>query len=188
VEKDGGKTTSSYDRNTNEFRILNQQRWAYPSGRIGSGLADAFGARELLETVMYPLHIHPLCNVIKFGIASEQTEKVDGFECVRIEIPSTVSTTEKYLVWLDPTIGYNPRKIEFLQKGIQPDVILFKDYKQVSDGVWFPRTQCIQYGSAQHSTAETITVENRVTSITVGRVIPKNEVLVEFPPDACVVR
>jgi hypothetical protein len=179
IQQGESTVTTSYDKGLNEYRILSKQP-GETSGRIGTGLGDPFGVRHMFETVRYPLHLDSLCERIAFGTVSEQTEKVDGFDCIRIEILSSRKYLEKYIVWVDAAIGYNPRKIEFVQKDMQPDVILFKDYEQVANGLWFPRKQSLQYQS-RLVPAETFTVENKITGIEVGQQIPKDQILVKFP-------
>lgn len=171
---------TSYDRSTDECRIANQQPTGGFTGRISSGMRGVLGETDLLETVLYPLPEGPLCYMLRAGVPSSQMEKIDGYDCVRIEIPTQRQTLEKYTVWLDPDIGYNPRKVEFVQKSSQPDIILFKDYKQIGNGVWFPTKQTLRYGS-NIAASETFVVENTVTQINICSPIPKEEVLVDFP-------
>lgn len=183
VEKQNGKKiVYSYDRGTQEYRMSSGSQ----SGRIGEGLADPFGCREFLETTRYYLYEGPLCESIKSGTVREQMEKIDGHDCLRVEISTARGTLEKYIVWVDPTIGFNPRRIEFVWKEERPTVVMFEEYAQIDGGFWFPKKQVNEYFDTGLNAAYTQT--NIVDTVSTGRTIPKDQLTVKFPSGTTVLR
>lgn len=175
----GGRTvTCSYDRVDPQFRSLNT-KGSESLGWSGTKLGSLFGNRELLETSRYPLFEGPLCERIEFGTVREQMEEVDGHDCWCIDVPTEYTTLEKYVVWVDPDVGFNPRRIKYVWKHEQPTVITFKDYAQHGTGFWFPNQQHLEYFWTSKNLA--YTQVNTVTRISTARSIPKDELIVEFP-------
>jgi len=83
---------------------------------------------------------------------SEKTEPVDGHECWRVE--ASASGTDGSIVrrcqfWLDPAIGFNPRRIRMDEKWPADDdftiLVDMEDYVEVSKGIWFPRKQTCEH-------------------------------------------
>lgn len=166
---------ASYDRESREYR-----RWLAGEGEIGRGLMSPFCTPEFLGTALYPLDDQPLCERIASGSVGDQKEKIDGHYCWRVEIPGHRSGLEKYVVWLDPHIGFCPRRIVYAWTDMQPEFISFTDYANLGDGVWFPRKQALSYGSVDKRGA-TFTIVNTVTRLSRGRVIPKSDMILAFP-------
>lgn len=90
------------------------------------------------DPVLCLLHIGNLVDVIGEGTVSDTMEKIDGHDCWRVEIKRIKpALTQKYVVWLDPSIGFCPRRAETSWEGHQ-QVCTLTDYKDIGKGVWFP--------------------------------------------------
>lgn len=183
LKEDGGRDIQSYDRQSGEFRRLFAAAGNPGSGEVSQGLMTAFGSPEFLDTARYPLREGPLCERVAAGSVSEQKEAIDGHDCWRVEIPTQKSGLEKYIAWLDPEIGFCPRRITVVWKGLKPDVVSFTHYADLGDDVWFPKTQTVSYADNSDQ-ASTFTIVNTVTKVTLGHVIPKSEAILEFPSGA----
>ncbi len=112
----GHRMDVSYDRQSGEYRYLIHGTAEEPSGVISQGLQNPFGRQDFFETVRFGLHEGRLYQRIGEGTVLEQTETVDGYECWRVEIPTSYLSLQEYVVWVDSSIGFNPRKIEFVKK------------------------------------------------------------------------
>lgn len=168
---------TSYDRRANvSSNVVND------NGRLIErkmrGLGMLLGNQETLETALYHLYEGPLCKRIRFGTVARQYELVEGHKCLRVEIPSNKATLAKYVLWVDPEIGYNPRHLEFRWKDKRPTVVTFSDYARIADGAWFPRKQTLEYASRKQGGWFTVT--NAVSSIDCGRHIGMDRLLVRL--------
>ena len=71
--------------------------------------------------------------------------KVGEHSCLKIEIPGRNLNLKTYVVYLDPTVGFNPRRIDFVWRDNRPSTVWYSDYQKVAN-VWFPRKQVQEYG------------------------------------------
>lgn len=179
-------TTASYNRKTGECRILSAH-----SGKDGNydGLIDkgdapgVFGKVEYMETTYYWMVVTPLVEGVTHGSVSERCEDIDGHPCWKITVPGKaigLSANNVIYVWVDPSIGMCPRRIDSVyddSKTADNARMDFQEYKEVASGVWFP--------SQMTQTIKTIDGPvvccMKVKSMSVGRVVPKAETDVVFP-------
>ena len=123
-------------------------------GLIESKGVYRWNNRDRMESVMYPTpprrddpHTNFLYGWIGYGNISDQMEKIDGIDCWKIDITNTGDSIAKHIkVWLDPVIGFNPRRMVMSgsdKNGSWTITIESTDYKQISDGIWFPQKQTV---------------------------------------------
>jgi len=138
----GFQITASFDRTKREFRAL---QVAGKTGDIAAGeISDQPGqplcTQSIMETTLYNLYDGPLYQVVAVGSIADQLEEIDGRECWRVESPSEkAGRIDKYVIWVDPAIGFCPRRLEIRSK--QRDslqVTRFTDYTSSSKDFWFP--------------------------------------------------
>ena len=133
---------------------------------------------ECLETTNCYLSDGRLVECLALGKVNKQMEKVDGHACWKVDIPSESQlNVARYLVWLDPAIGYNPRRIDVVWKTGRPETITFSGYKDLGNGAWFPQQSVHRYESA----GKDYILVASVNSLSAGRVIPLKELKLEFP-------
>lgn len=180
---DGRFDEASYDRQSAEYRRLRGTGKEAGEGEISQGLMSPFCTPELLETSGYLLDGIPLREQILRGTVSEKTEEIDGHTCWRVDIPASRSDVEKYVVWVDQSIGFCPRRIVSMWKDMEPENVVFSNYAGLGDGVWFPKKQTLTYGSIAKKGA-TFTVVNTVTKLSRKQAVPKSDVILAFPSGA----
>ena len=179
VERDGRMIQQTFvDRDTNQCVQLDSPG-SSQYAVLGKGLGSPFLNREFFETTRYLLGREPLCERVESGVVSEQMEQIDGHDCWRVEIPPDRLNLKRYVAWLDPSIGFNPRRIEYVWTDEVPDVITFAKYEEITGGFWFPKEMVLTY--EWKSGNRTFRQVNKVDSITVGRVIPKEQLRLEVP-------
>jgi len=108
---------------------------------------------DRLETIMYPLYwrsddpsTHFLYGWIKYGKVNSSMEAIDGSMCWKVDVTDTGdSIVNHYEMWLDPHIGFCPRRIKMhgndSYNGEWNIVIDSTEYKEISPDVWFPARQ-----------------------------------------------
>lgn len=181
------RIVDSFDRRSNEYRQLhvdhNGKSWGTISNRV-SGLLDI---QATIDPIYRWVGASPLFQAILRGTVSPGQESIDGHLCWRVEIPAdpmaeSEQPYKRYLVWLDPLIGFNPRKLEWIVKAELPKLpslqISFLNYQNVGVGLWFP--QRVEFamtwldGKVMKSTA-------KMKSLEAGKVRLADDVLVKFP-------
>jgi len=175
------KTICTFDRKTEEFRTLTTSP-RLVEGRVSVGLWMPITLLECLETTNFHLPDGRLVDCLTLGKVSKQTEKIDGHSCWRVDIPSKSRNVSRYVVWVDPVIGYNPRRIDLFWVTEKPETITFTSYKSVEKGVWFPEQSVHRYVNSGKDYIMVISV----SSLTAGRVIPKDQLRLEFPSGTAV--
>lgn len=180
------KSKVVYDRNTSQSdKLLADKvassdgiaRTAY-AGRIGDISGTIFQNQDFVETALYHIQEGPLCDVIGRGTVQETREQIDGCQCWRIEVPSTRTAISKYVVWVDPDVGFCPRQIQILWKDTAPQVVRFEDYREVSSGVWFPMRQTVDLPTPDMGL---VSVENSVTDVKVDSAVEPERLSVKYP-------
>jgi hypothetical protein len=172
----GKPTTTS---NSPTGTIVNQQRsilsfWAADVDRI--------------ETVLRPMLPWPddtetwtLYGWVKYGKLQSKMEPIDGHDCWKVEVQSPEGVPLKLLeAWLDPTIGYNPRRLIMHFKGSAEEhatMVSYKDYREIADGIWFPAEELV--GSPDPNAAPSITC--RASEVRGDRKLSKDDIAVKFP-------
>lgn len=138
-----------------------------------------FRLPETFETALYPLKEGPLCDRIKFGMIDPEMVDIDGHKCWRVEVPSDSRSISKYFVYVDPNIGFNPRRIECIMPVVKPTVIDFKDYSEVTTGFWFPKVVDLSYGNV-NKPEESFRQICTLNKIVVGVKLEKTKLDIEF--------
>ena len=177
---------SSYDRASKEQRALTTQQDGRMQAHIRRGglLVGALQLQSLLDPVRYPLSYSLersaqfLYEWVKYGQVSPEREVVNGHSCWKLEIANATRTAEKLEIWVDPDIGYCPRQVDIVRRGIGRIRTQFDDYTEVKPGVWFPRLQVSDLPASGTSEARIIT--NRVKELK-GGVFDKASLLVKIP-------
>lgn len=171
------KTICTFDRKTQEFRNLTSAP-NLAQGSIAVGMWMPLTLLECLETTNCYLSDGRLVDCLALGKVSKQMEKVDGHACWKVDIPSKSQlNVTHYLVWLDPAIGYNPRRIDVVWKTGKPEMVTFSGYKNLGNGAWFPQQSVHRYDSA----GKDYILVASVNSLSAGRVVPLEELKLEFP-------
>ena len=143
--------------------------WTPGSGSINLAQMETTGAGLVGKT---------LYEEIEGGKVAKVQEKIDGHNCWKVERPRKgIRSSRTLRVWLDPDIGYCPRRLEVeYDGGSKMGPISFKNYRKLEGGVWFPmemeRVNVVGAGRQ---------VVTKVQSIRVGREIPIEELEVKFP-------
>jgi hypothetical protein len=90
------------------------------------------------DPVLRLLHIGYLVDVIGNGTVADAMEKVDDHDCWRVDIrKDTGKMVMKFTAWLDPEIGFCPRRIDSSWED-HLQTCLMTDYRDIGSGVWFP--------------------------------------------------
>jgi hypothetical protein len=148
-----GRTVSAFDRTTGEGRRLETVPSSHTQGRVGHRMLSPLDCQDRVETALFKAYTGELVDIVVYGVISAQMEKIDGHDCWRVELPLSgaggghVPEGTAQTVWLDPTIGFCPRRYEVKWKmGKQPLIVNFKDYEEVAKGIWFQRKQTVEPG------------------------------------------
>ncbi|MHB0999289.1 MAG: M56 family metallopeptidase [Armatimonadota bacterium] len=137
----------SYDRISREGRSLGPQMvpTITKNDLPGAMLSDP----SLMETVTRLLPERPLYLMVrKYGSVAGQ-EEVDGHTCIKIKVAISLpkalmmkeSNVMPYMVWVDPSIGFCPRRLDYYARKERYVSISMSDYREISPGVWFPMIQ-----------------------------------------------
>jgi hypothetical protein len=180
------RIVDSLDRASKEFRQLHVDRAGGSRGSITNKVTGLFGIQATVDPIYRWVGASPLFEAIRRGTVSADQESIDGHPCWRVEIPADPKVEDerpykRYLVWLDPTIHFNPRKIEWDIRGDLPKLpsseVRFLDYEDLGDGLWFPkRVEFVltwHWGKVRPSSAE-------IKSVEAGKSIASGDVLVKF--------
>ena len=180
---DATKRSCSYDREKLEFRSLAVKKDGGNIGRIDTILADPFRQQDMMDTARFPLPHKDLSTEgillewVASGEVSPNKEDIDGHSCWRIEVADPIRAISKYIIWLDPDIGFCPRLIDFIWKDGHTGHHSFKDYTKVSNGIWFPGK--LEITSVDKTEAYFLLC--KVDTVRSNFQIPKDELTVKFP-------
>jgi hypothetical protein len=177
---------SSYDRTSREHRSLTTQQDGRKQANIRHGVVvGGLQQQSLMDPVRYPpgMRINPparwLYEWIKYATVGAEMEGVNGHSCWKLVIPDPTPHCEKFEIWVDPDIGFCPRQVDILRKGIGRVRAQFDDYTEITPGVWFPRLQVLDLPKTQGMGATIQT--NRVKELKGGGTYPKETLLVKIP-------
>ena len=176
VHENGRLTRDSYNRLTAEYHALAVWPSGKAEGAVGSLAQGLLTDQSIPDPVHYPLWEDSLLSLIARGTVSPRPESVGGSMCWRVSLPSL---GESLTVWVDPTIGFCPRRIEAKWRDVPTaQSIEFRSYQEISPGVWYPmelRSRLI------NRRGEEIEVASRVTSVKIGQVFSPSDLIVTFP-------
>jgi len=154
------------DRATKAWREVS----IYDSGCVaaeGQGIGEPFLNTEFFETSRYLLEKKPLSEwILKAKVVSPK-EMLDGRECLKLHIDNIVSRPTGFDIWLDPAIGYNPRRIDKIIRPGDVVTINYEQYEPITNKVWFPKRMVVR--SIEPEFRWNIKVVNTVTKISVGK-------------------
>ena len=174
-------------------------------------LGAPFAAPGLFDPVLFVLPWgtegpRPLYERILSGDVLPEQEEIDGHPCWRVDL---TQPRVRHSIWVDPDVGYCPRRIEIVPAGDEGPmaikVISYQDYTELAAGIWFPMKHVLEFPVAPSPEGTTASVqpapgypdslneanivplterktETRIASeATAGKVFPKDALLVKFP-------
>ncbi|MHB9038247.1 MAG: hypothetical protein ACYC64_16445 [Armatimonadota bacterium] len=177
--KDGKVTKQAFhNRRSNEYRLLSEDG---PGSYAiqGFGISDPFVNSDFFETSLYFLNKKPLYQWILSAVDSGTTEIVDGADCLRLLIPSGIVRPARYVVWLDPAVGYNPRRIDVVHSESRVTVIKYTDYRSLGETGWFPMKMTLEYSIPKYQWD--IRIVSSVTKVTSGAEVATEIIRPVFP-------
>lgn len=187
--KSGYSELNSFDVRTNEFRQLTScPSSGTPAGLIASGLFGngILGTQTVHDPILLPLGTRTLLEAVA-DARVVGTEEVNQFRCWRLEVPpdSNAPDVAGYVVWLDATIGFCPRRvrIDFRDQDSKPKIIDFSAYEQIAPGVWFPKviTYRTQVQLGEEAARTDITIRSEISEVHVDKAFSSSELAVSFP-------
>lgn len=177
-------TEIAYDRKAQEHRILEKYFGGigpeYPNGRIRAGRPPAMRNVSLPDPVIYiPVFSDTdIRSLIEKGKVDGK-EEINGHMCWKVSVidVNTSGVATNRFLWLDPDVGFCPRRIDAYADETLLSSAVFDDYREVASGLWFP------YRLESTSDRSEVRLEHvcRVEWLKVGRSIPKDELAVHFP-------
>lgn len=176
-----------YDKVSREYKHLITNPGGEKLGQIAARIMGPLGNNLPMDPIRFNFTGIPLVECIGNGTVAPAMEDVDGHSCWRINIPSGRDDVQGYSVWLDPEIGFCPRRVEMSYKSRQPWFVNLKDYHNLGNDVWFPMR--IEYRFYVNSPAVTGQVGDvqqdmiyAAEHIYIDRPITDEDVAVDFPP------
>lgn len=132
--------TTSYDRLTHEYR----RRVAWNDGSPPQGV-DTYDPTPndmddltRVESVASYSTGASLLRLVKSGTVLQKRETVDGHSCWGVAY-DTIPDVQRHVIWVDPDIGFCPRRIDLiLNKQLRRSKTM-RDYRELGYGVWFPK-------------------------------------------------
>lgn len=170
------------DRNSKESRqVMIRKDGGQSEGIIDDKFAGDLGNRVIPDVVLFPLDVGTLSELVSRGKVQADKQDIDDSSCWLIEIPSKYTPDEVYRVWVDPTIGFCPRRIEILRANRLPQTIDFLLYKDLGNGIWFPTEIRNNYQFVSDNTDRMVEVVMKVNKVDIDQTISKSELDVVFP-------
>jgi hypothetical protein len=157
---------------------------AYTSGYIRTYLPMmCWSGRDKIETIlmpMYPRTDDPSTNFLvgwmKYGKVAPRMDSVDGHKCWKMTVTDTgKSGVKRYEFWLDPSIGFNPRRVSCYVKGGEFFHVYSREYQQIAEGLWFPKQQLMHFAFPRDKIDEKHLY--KATQLRGDRKIPKDDYL-----------
>jgi len=181
---------SSFDRDTKETRSYSLRKENEESRReIGTIWHDLTG--PLSRTNIYdPVNLHLNEELLYELIARGQVigqENIDGYQCYRIDVSlDSNRPVRQYRVWVDPSIGYCPRRIEGQNDQNYLSTYTFSNYELYGSNVWMPKSihTCIKTNSDQFLKqfgSYSLDFDYVATSIKIGNAFTDQDLTVSFP-------
>lgn len=144
---------------------------------LGGRINDA----TILDPALRSIAAKSLSTRIRSGIVQTTQETVEGHGCWRVDfaVPQVISPTVSGSVWLDPTIGFCPRRIELRESeagNTRAIITRYANYLNPCTDVWIPGEASTTLEPSDTSGTVTKTME-----VHVGREVPLDELMLEFP-------
>lgn len=175
---------ASYNRATGELMEAGIRDDSVIRGFILEGrVPPRLTLLENMETSVLYTMIAPLYQAIGYGTIADAPELIDGHSCWRITVPVQkmgFSDKGEYIVWLDPDIGFCPRRLDRTLNGSNTEPgafsISFRDYRELGNGVYFPTSQVIARRPTRPGTTSTL------VEASIGLDIELSDITIAFPP------
>lgn len=135
-----------YNKNENNYISLFQDMQTNDQyGEIGNGLPVQFTVPDMMDPLLFPIGtVGSLSDLLKSDtVKIVGIEKIDNISCYLLKTSILNNGKQDlYSIWLDPLIGFCPRKIQhemIYTNGVKNIFIIrFLQYKEINKGVWFP--------------------------------------------------
>lgn len=183
----------SYNRESKTYRSLTT---TLPSGEQSARIATEASSGYVsdfpkLDPVLFPIGKKNLREQLTGAGVADKMEEIDGQSCWKVEIAgqsnlisaeSGHKVSEKWTVWLDPAIGFSPRRIVREQldeeggSGNRTTIHEFSGYREIGGGVWFPSKHVLIIDK-EHN----IGWITEVRSVTAGKQMDMAELDVKIP-------
>lgn len=151
----------SFNKADKETRSISKQ---ISDGQI-TGASISKGYVDPRLTVLNMMETADLCvtasslyeAVVKGSVVGQ--ESIDEHNCWRVDVSGESvgwPSSAQFSIWLDPSIGFCPRRIDLT--GSVPSIfsLSFQDYKDIGSGVWFPSRQVYTHGKDNSKTILTL--------------------------------
>jgi hypothetical protein len=181
---DGTVNTQMYDTHKCVGRYLIISQGKALGAVADSTQRDELGYARLMDPVLFNLPKGTLAGLIGKGQVSTAMEVAEGHSCWRVDIvPDPDKPKHKYVVFVDPDIGFCPRRVETYYAEGYSLVSILSGYKDLGNGIWFPTSMRLMpvYHGESAATRE-VTVSD-VKSVDDQYV---NSLRVEFPSGTAV--
>lgn len=189
--KPTSNTKHRYDIVTAEYKTLEMDTLNKRTvGSISHGISGSrFAMYNVLETAAYPILGRLLYDALLRGAVVKGKETIDGCDCWQVEFTGKPfgTTSATCLAWLDPAIGFCPRKIQIapIATPTLPLITVhLKQYADIGNSVWFPREMTVQGVKADGSS---LTMLVSLSKVNIGNTPSEAELSVKFPPGTRVV-
>lgn len=146
-----------------------------------------------IETLLFPLdkrsddpRTYFLYGWLRYGKVCPEMEEINGHKCWKVDITDVGDSKIKHLeVWLDPSIGYNPR---FLKETGGTDespwtrTIEFLDYQEIAKKIWFPKEIIVTANWAKGGMNDN-KFSFKAVELYGDKVYTKEDLTLDFPPE-----
>ena len=178
----------SYNRNTKDMKIVAVRSrdgtevevgWNLWRGEMG-GTATRVTAWNSLDP-LYMLSV-PIYQAVRSGSIADETEVIDGSACWRVDVPGAKighGQNIAFVIWVDPAIGFCPRRITRMSQGVLQVGVSFSGYRVLGDGIWFPSKVVIEPADIDDGTVECDLLDD---SVRVGVPVPPADIEITFKP------
>lgn len=173
--------TTAYDRVKRSYRKMMKSDNGLPAEGIVAQHPNPNDMEDLtrVESVVGYSASADLYWLIKSGTVLQKRENVDGHSCWGIAY-DTVPDVQRHVIWVDPDIGFCPRRVDLiLQKQLRIRRTM-SDYRDIGCGVWFPREVVFETFSKTGSLQLKDRV--RVDDAEIAPIDSKTKLGIEFPP------
>lgn len=171
---------------------ISRQLTIHADGKEATGVIDDkfaadLGNREFPDVVRFPLDVSTLTALVRRGTVSPERQDIDGKACWLVETPSNYTKDQTLGMWLDPDIGFCPRRVEMRgPREIDLETIDFQEYKELGNGVYSPMEIHIRFANKVKTTGmppvgSMLECVMRVSKAQIDQPIPDSELAVDFP-------
>ena len=174
----------SYNRISGEYRELTE----WDSGTPASGIdthkpeLNALGLMTPVESVVGYFGSASFYYLVEHGTVLEKKE-IDGHDCwgVAYDVPGVL---QRHVVWVDPDIGFCPRRIELILNNKLRRCKSLCDYHKIGENVWFPKEITYERFSKTGEPEPSSTI--KVANAKLIPLEPDIKLRVHFPPGTSV--